>query len=108
MADDAAAGGAPIDDELRSDALDVLGDALRWRMTAARWEGIGGAVAELTAALRAGDVEAVRRAVTELELLGPVRATVMGDTPTTPVPEPVREEIDVLVRTLDGRTAPRS
>ncbi len=104
--DDAPA--AVLDDEVRADALDVLTDALQWRLTEARWAAFRTAVGTLAAALRAGDGEAVRAAVAELELLGPVRATPIGREPVVPAPEPVREEINELVHALDDDPEPSS
>lgn len=92
-----------LDQELREDALDVLRDALVWQLEPARWTAVDAAVDALAAALRAADVEAVRAAVYGLELAGPVRAVVVGDNPLVEAPEEVREEINELVRTLDGR-----
>ena len=94
-------GATVLDDELRTDARDVLADALQWRLTAARWTAIGEVVDGLAAAVRSGDVEAARTAVAELELLGPVRATPVGAEPVVPAPERVREEINELVPELD-------
>ena len=90
-----------LDDEVRTDALDVLTDALQWRLTAARWVAIRTAVDALAAAVRAGDTEAVRTAVADLELLGPVRAVPIGREPVVPPPDPVRDEINELVGVLD-------
>ena len=100
-------GRAPVlDDQVRADALDVLTDALQWRLGEARWAAIDAAVAELAAAVRAGDVEAAVAAVAELELLGPVRAVPIGRDPIVPAPEPVREEINELVLALDVEPDP--
>ncbi|MGH3566596.1 MAG: CATRA system-associated protein [Pseudonocardia sp.] len=96
---------AALDDESRTDALDVLRDALEWRLTEARWGSVAAAVGALVAALRSGDVDAFREAVSDLELAGPVRATGFGDTPTVPAPAPVRDEINELIHTIDGRAA---
>lgn len=93
-----------LDREVRADALDVLGDVLRWYMTSERWDTVRFAVRDLAVAVDNGDAASVRTAVAELELLGPVRATRFGSTPTVPPTEPVRDEINELVRTLDGRT----
>jgi hypothetical protein len=107
MASDQSPSGLPdtLDDELREDALDVLRDALQWRLTGPRWARVETAVEAVTSALRSGDVAALRTAVYELELAGPVRATGLGDTPVVDAPEPVREEINELIYTLDGRAA---
>jgi hypothetical protein len=107
VATDAHGEAAPVRDErLRSDALDILDDVLHWWLTEPRWATVRAAVGRLSAATHRGDAGAVRAAVAELELLGPVRATAIGANPTAPVPDPVREEIDELVHTLDGRTPP--
>lgn len=90
-----------LDDDVRADALDVLVDTLQWRLTEPRWVAIRAAVDALAAAVRAGDVEAVRAAVADLELLGPVRATPIGHEPLVPAPDPVRDEINELVRAMD-------
>jgi hypothetical protein len=101
---DAGAGGSmAVDQELREDALDVLRDALVWRLEPARWAAVAVAVNALADALHVGDVEAVRAAVYDLELAGPVRAVGVGDTPQVVTPEQVREEINELIHRLDGR-----
>jgi CATRA-Associated Small Protein len=96
-----------LDDETRQDALNVLADALEWRLTETRWSLVAEALGMLTAAVRSGDVGAFRHAVYELELAGPGRATGFGDTPTVPAPKPVLEEINELIHTVDGRTTPK-
>lgn len=101
------AGPAP-DEEVRADALDVLQDVSAWRLTEARWAAVGPAVHELAAAVRDGRADTAGAAVSDLELLGPVRAKRLGDPPTVPAPEPVREEINELVDTLNGRVPPAS
>lgn len=106
MTGDTGDGAAVLDRETRDDALDVLRDALQWRLADQRWAAIRAAVDALRAAVRAGDADGARSAVAELELLGPVRATPVGRAPTVPPPDPVREEINELVHTLDGSTEP--
>jgi len=98
-------GSVVADKELREDAVDVLRDALAWRLEPARWAVVAAAVDALTGALQAGDVDAVRAAVYELELAGPVRAGGFGETPVVEAPVPVREEINELIHALDGRSA---
>jgi CATRA-associated small protein len=51
-------------------------------------------------AVATGDGEAVRRAVADLELAGPVRATRIGAAPLVPVPESVRDRANHLVHAL--------
>jgi hypothetical protein len=105
MTDDRPEAGESIvvDEELREDAVDVLRDALAWRLPPARWAAVAAAVDALSVAVRTGDMEAVRAAVAELELAGPVRAISFGETPVVEAPAPVREEINALVCALDGR-----
>jgi len=99
---------AVLDAELRADAVDVLTDALQWRLTEARWTAVGPVVDALAAAVRAGDAAATEAAVAELELLGPVRATPIGAEPMVPTPERVRDEINELVHELDDAPEPTS
>jgi hypothetical protein len=94
-----------MDEELRQDALDVLADALEWRLEPVRWRVVEEAVRALKAAMSAGDVEAMRAAVYRLELAGPVRAVGVGDTPLVDAVKDVREEINELARTLDWSDA---
>lgn len=91
-----------LDGELRADALDVLWEAVEWRLTGRLWSSVEAVVAALTGAWRSGDIVALRAAVYELELAGPVRATAIGDTPIVEPPDPVREEINELIFALDG------
>jgi len=73
-----------LDEVLRLDALEVLRDALQWRLTGSRWA----AVVTMRSALGAGDIEALRGAVYKLELAGPIRVASFGDVPITEPPEP--------------------
>lgn len=91
----------PLDARLREDALDVLRDAMEWRLTARRWITVADALARLDAALLAGDPDAVRERVYELELSGPVRATGIQEDPTVDPPEPVRPRLNALVRAFE-------
>jgi hypothetical protein len=91
-----------IDAELRADALDVVRDAMWWRLTQPRWQTVQLQVSVLAAALHKGDAAAFRSAVYELELAGPVRATGFGDPPVVEPPEPVREEMNELIGALAG------
>ena len=93
--------GLALDPALREEALDVLRDALRWRLTARRWTGVEEVVAGLAAALRAGDVGVLRRRVHELELSGPVRATGIDEDPVVEPPDAVRPVLNALVRALE-------
>lgn len=100
------------DSQAREDALDVLRDALAWRLTGGRWKVVEQTMDALGAALVAGDTAAFREAVCDLERVGPVRAIRFEDESTVAAPEePVRERINELIhslenpRTIDRRVA---
>jgi hypothetical protein len=84
--------------------LDIAEDISVWRLTEARWEEIGRVLDTIALAAQSGDREAFLISVSDLELLGPIRATRIGSTPTVPTPAPVRDRINVLVHTLGGPT----
>jgi hypothetical protein len=92
----AAAGG------VRADALDVLSDALSWRLADARWAAIDQVIAAMSAALEADDVAALAAATADLELAGPVRITRIGAVPVVPPPPAVRDRLNQLVHSLGG------
>lgn len=91
-----------MEDDAREDALDVLQDALVWRLTGGRWRAVEQALEAIAGALAAGDSTVFRAAVCDLELAGPVRAVRVEDASTLPAPQRVRERINELVHTLDG------
>jgi hypothetical protein len=82
------------------DALEVLQSARYWHLPAARWVEVERPVDALTRAFAADDDKAFRRATTELELLGPVRAASAADPPREPAGERIRERIVELIHTL--------
>jgi len=91
-----------LDEELRQDALDVLQDVTRWNLPDTRWTSVADIVDALAAARDARNWAALRAAVYDLELAGPVRATRIGTDPVlVPAPDPVREEINELIHALD-------
>ena len=96
-----------LDAELRTDALDVLRDALEWRLAPARWNTVAVTADVLHSALRTGDVDGFREAVYDLELAGPVRGPGDGEASTTPAPEEVYVVISNLIHTLDPRADPQ-
>jgi hypothetical protein len=91
--------------EARAQALEVVQDALQWRLAAERWRAMEQVLITLEAALRAGDSGAVAAATADLELAGPLRVTRIGATPMVPALPPVRDRLNRLVHTLGGRTA---
>ena len=95
-----------MNDDDCQDALDVLGDALRWQLPAARWRQVDDAVLAMAEALARDDEEAFRRATSDLELAGPVRAVSAQQPAEDPETVPVRERINEMIHTLTGPTAP--
>jgi hypothetical protein len=95
-----------LDDELRTDALDVLRNVLKWRLAGRRWDAVEEAVAAMASALACRDLRAFRAAVYDLELSGPTRAVPFPNDPGVEPPPPVIEEVNELIYTLDGRQAP--
>jgi hypothetical protein len=90
-------------EEDRQDAVDVLHDALEWNLVPDRWRLVEQAVGELTVALAAGDEPGFRRAVSDVELAGPVRAVTARTPPKAdpgPTPTPLRERINELIHQL--------
>ena len=95
-----------LDANLRADALDVLQDVLQWRLTAARWATVRGALAAMRAAYDAGDVGALREAVYDLELAGPVRANSLDGEEIGEPPAPVYDVTNGLQHDLSGEVTP--
>lgn len=92
--------GAPNLGELRAEALDVLSDAMFWRVSQARWGEITRVLKAMTAALDSGDAAALAAAILDLELAGPLRITPIG-----PAVGPTATALDLLndlVHTLGG------
>lgn len=98
----------PLEAELRVDALDVLGDAVQWRLTSQRWYVVRGVLDVMRSAVDVGDVEALRAAVFELELAGPVRAVPTDGPEVVEPPDLVRDLINELVHDLSGEEAPET
>jgi hypothetical protein len=94
-----------LDPEVRADAVDVLRDLVEWRLAPQRWARIEESVDALEAALAAGDVDALRDAVADLELAGPVRATRIGSVSPTCAPPLLLERANHLVHALTTEQA---
>ncbi|CAM4438738.1 CATRA system-associated protein [Nocardia ninae] len=95
----------PLDDETRDDLLDVLSDLAEWRLPPPRWEHVAQAVDALVEPLMNGDALAVRAAIDEVELMGPVRATRIGAGDRSSAPSRVMDRVNTLVHTLGGDPA---
>ena len=67
---------------VRTEALDVLSDALSWRLAGPRWAAIEQVLAAMDAALAAGDVAALATATADLELAGPCGSPRSGPIPS--------------------------
>jgi CATRA-associated small protein len=89
--------------EVRTEALDVLSDALFWQLAEARWQAIEQILIAMDAALARGDLDALAVATADLELAGPLRIVPIGPaTGPTPV---ARDLLNKLVHVLGGVTA---
>jgi hypothetical protein len=91
--------------DMRAEALDVVSDALEWRLAEARWEAVEQVLVVMDAALEAGDPDALAAATADLELAGPLRITRIGATPVVPPAPPIRDRLDRLVHSLGGGPA---
>jgi hypothetical protein len=87
---------------VRAEALDVVSDALQWRLADARWIGIERVLAAMDTAIAANDVAALATATADLELAGPVRIIRIGTVPVGPPPSAIRDRLNRLVHSLGG------
>ena len=87
---------------VRAEALDVISDALQWRLADARWQAIEQVLIAMEAALQADDPEALTAATADLELVGPLRVIRIGATAVVSAPPPVRDRLNWLVHSLGG------
>lgn len=92
--------------QAESEALEILHDLRDWHLTPGRWELVKEIIASMTAAIARGDVAALQRATTDLELVSPVRIIKMGEPPQGPPPEQVREQVNHLIHSLGGEPGP--
>jgi hypothetical protein len=91
------------DPQARAEAAELLADVLDWRLPANRWAEVGQLVSVLAAASAEDSAVALREAMMELELAGPVRVTRIGaadEAQQGPPPEPVRERVNRLIYAL--------
>jgi hypothetical protein len=101
-----AAGARTLPDDLRSDVLDILSDAVQWRLPEVRWAGVEKLVQALHEALRAGDVAAVEAKLGDLELAAPLRITPIGGEPAGPATRRLRNLAEQVVRDLGEGLGP--
>ena len=88
--------------DVRAEALEVVLDALEWRLTKARWQAVEQAILAMRAALAADDLEALAGATTDLELAGPLRIIRIGTTPAVAAAPPIRDLLNQMVHSLGG------
>lgn len=85
----------------RDEALAALSDVPEWILSAARWEQVREAIANMTAAVSAASPDDLWQTTSVLELCGPLRVAVrLGDTPALPAPKAVRDQVAELVTDL--------
>jgi hypothetical protein len=87
-------------EDLRSDVLDILSDAVQWRLPAARWEGVEKLVQGLHDAVKEGDLEKLEATLGDLELAAPLRITPIGGEQTTQATSKLRNIADRVVYDL--------
>ncbi|TQS43153.1 CATRA system-associated protein [Cryptosporangium phraense] len=89
-----------VDEETIDDALDVLEYLSEWRLAPQRWESVQAILDRMDIALRTADGPALRRAVAELELSGPVRANRIGTAEIITAPSRIVDRQNTLVHVL--------
>lgn len=94
-------GNAADKDEIRTEALAALSDALVWKLADVRWQEISRILDAMDTALRSGDLDAFSAATAQLELAGPLRIIPIGA--GSPPPR-VRDLLNSLVHALGGVT----
>ncbi|MFI9503368.1 CATRA system-associated protein [Nocardia sp. NPDC052566] len=94
-----------LDEETKDNAIEVLDDLLKWHMISTRWDQVASAIDDLNQALGGRAAPAVREALIEIELLGPVRARRIGEEPRTPAPPVVRDRVNMMVHLLGPDSA---
>lgn len=87
-------------EEERAEALETLADVVEWRLPVERWDHVADIVETLAQAFAYGDMAGFRDGVIDLEMVGPVRVTRIGTTPSVPPPERVRDRVNHLVHSL--------
>ncbi|MGH3693054.1 MAG: CATRA system-associated protein [Pseudonocardiaceae bacterium] len=94
-----------MEGDMCQDAMDVLQDALSWRLAEGRWPIVSQVVDSLAVTLAAGDIEAFGEAVCDLEQASSVRAVSAQTPPEDPIPGTVRDRINELLHTLEKQDA---
>ncbi|WP_066366960.1 CATRA system-associated protein [Herbidospora mongoliensis] len=88
--------------KVRNQALAILRQIPDWELTPARWEIVAELLEVADVAVAAGDLDGLDATTVQLELVGPVRMTRLGATPSEPPPPPVRDRLNILVHRLSS------
>jgi hypothetical protein len=83
-----------------ADLLDILHDVAAWRLDRHRWQRVEQVISDVTAALAASDLSALRKATAELELAGPARVHRIAATAVVAAPPPIREGANRVIHSL--------
>lgn len=95
-----------VDAETVDDALDVLDDLATWKQSRHRWDDVLPILERMAAALDAGDDEALRDAIADLDLSKPIRVEKIGSGKAVEPPERVRDLQATLVHKLAQERSP--
>jgi hypothetical protein len=83
------------------EALELLSDALLWKLQESRWQQVLAAIAEVAEAVEAGSLDALWRGIADLELCSPLRVSArLGDARRRAVTKPVRKHVAELTDKL--------
>ena len=100
------AGPRTLLDDLRSDVLDIISDAVQWRLPEERWADVEELVQALHEALRIGEPDEVETALAKLELAAPLRITPISGDPTRPATHRLRNLAKQVVHDLGEGLGP--
>lgn len=92
-----------LSSELVEDVMIPLGGLREWELTEDGWRTAAARVADIAAAVRAGDQSALISAAAALAMLSPLRATRIGTEPTIPPTPTVVELVGETIDSLCGR-----
>jgi hypothetical protein len=89
-----------LPDDLRSDVLDIVSDAVQWRLPETRWSEVEHLMCALYQAMRGGRVHDIEQSVVALELTAPLRMTPIGGDARVGATRQVRDIADKVVHGL--------
>ncbi|NJC13100.1 hypothetical protein F4558_002926 [Micromonospora profundi] len=88
--------------DLLNDLHDVLDDMEEWQLDPAGWAYVDTLLGRVEVTLSAGEEEAIRQVVADLELSGPTRAKSADSGATNKQPPKTRDKVAGLKDTLDA------